>query len=149
MAAALEAARADMADEAGRLWDLTTRLRDGLAEVPGARLHGHPSQRTPHLVCASFEGLDPEGLMEALDERGLRVDAGSVATGRVHEPSPVLAAMGSPDTVGFRFGLGRASTGVAVDALLRELPPLAERLSRVQATSVDAFGRSHGEPAGS
>jgi cysteine sulfinate desulfinase/cysteine desulfurase-like protein len=75
--------------------------------------------------------------MEALDERGLRLDAGSVATGRVHEPSPVLEAMGSPGMVGFRVGLGRTSTDESVDALLRELPPLARRLQRVAPSAFD------------
>jgi cysteine desulfurase len=143
MAAALDAAREEMANEAGRLWALTTRLREALAEVPGARVHGHPTQRTPHLVSVSIDGLDPEGLMEALDERGLRLDAGSVATGRVHEPSPVLEAMGSPGRVGFRIGLGRTSTDDSVDTLLRELPPLAERLRRIGPSAFD-----RGAPAG-
>jgi hypothetical protein len=53
--------------------------------------------------------------------------------------------MGSSDTVGFRFGLGRSSTDATVDALQRELPPLVERLARVQATSLEAFTRPHGQ----
>ena len=98
MAAALEAAGAEMTDEAGRLWGLTTRLRAGLeASGPGVRLHGHPTQRTPHLVCWSADGVDPEALFEALDERGFGVDAGSVVSGSPNEPSPVLEAMGLPD----------------------------------------------------
>ena len=142
MAAALEAARADMADEAGRLWGLTTRLRVRIAaEVPGALVHGHPTQRTPHLVAWSVDGVDPEALLEALDERGFRVDAGSVATGLPAEPSAVLGAMGTPNTVAFRAGLGRTTTADAVDRFVDELTPLVERLARVQAASERAFRR--------
>jgi len=140
MAAVLEAAHADMADEAGRLWSLTSTLRDRIAnEVPGARVHGHPTQRTPHLVAWSVEGVDAEALLAALDERGFRLDAGSVATGLPSEPSPVLEAMGVPNTVAFRIGLGRATTTEAVDRFVGELSPLVERLSRVQAASERAF----------
>jgi cysteine desulfurase len=142
MAAALEASRADLADEAGRLWSLTTRLGDRIAsEVPGATVHGHATQRTPHLVAWSVAGVDPEALLEALDERGFRVDAGSVATGLPSEPSQVLDAMGVPDTVAFRAGLGRATTQRAVDRFVDELTPLVDRLARVQAASEQAFAR--------
>jgi cysteine desulfurase len=142
MAAALRASLADLADEAGRLWSLTTRLRDRIAsEVAGARVHGHPTQRTPHLVAWSVDGVDSEALLEALDERGFRLDAGSVATGRTGEPSPVLDAMGVKNTVAFRMGLGRATTQQAVDRFVDELAPLVERLARVQAASEQAFSR--------
>ena len=147
MAAALRASLADLADEAGRLWSLTTRLRDRIAsEVAGARVHGHPTQRTPHLVAWSVDGVDPEALLEALDERGFRLDAGSVATGRTGEPSPVLDAMGVKNTVAFRMGLGRTTTMEAVDGFMDEVRPLVERLARVQAASERAFGR--GAPPG-
>ncbi len=147
MAAALEASLAGMADEAARLWPLTTKVRRAIeADVPGARLHGHATQRTPHLVAWSVEGVDPEALLEALDERGFRLDAGSVATGSPAEPSAVLAAMGAPDTVAFRMGLGLTTTDAAIDDFLQQLPPLVERLARVQAASVEAFSRARGEP---
>lgn len=144
MAAALEAARDDMADEAGRLWGLTTRLRTSLADVPGVRVHGHPTQRTPHLVAWSVTGLDVEALLEALDERGFRLDAGSVATGSPSEPSAVLEAMGLPGTVAFRMGLGRSTTEESIDRFLAELGPLVERLARVPAASELAFDRDPG-----
>ena len=142
MAAALQAAVAEMAGEAGRLWALTTRLRDRIAaEVPAARVHGHPTQRTPHLVAWSVPGVDPEALLEALDERGFRLDAGSVATGLPAEPSAVLEAMGLPNTVAFRAGLGRTTTADGVERFVDELTPLVERLARVQTASERAFRR--------
>jgi len=135
MAAALDAASAELSDEAGRLWALTTRLRAGLEAIEGVSLHGHPTQRTPHLVCWSAEGVDPEALFEALDERGFRLDAGSVATGAVDEPSPVLEAMGTPDTIAFRIGCGRDTTEEVVDRLLTELRPLIAELQHFEQTS--------------
>jgi cysteine desulfurase len=132
-AAALRESLAGIADTAAESWSLTTRLRTGIERsVPGARLHGHPTQRTPHLVCFSIPDIDAEVLLMALDQRGFRLDAGSVASGSPHEPSPVLAAMDVPDTVGIRASVGPGTTEDDVDALTSALAELVDALSRMR-----------------
>jgi cysteine desulfurase len=124
MAAALTASLEDSADRTALDWSLTTRLRRALETVDGIRVHGHPTQRTPHLVCFSAPNADAEKLLTALDDRGFRLDAGSVATGNPREPSPVLAAMGVPDTVGFRASVGPGIEEADVDALVEAVAGL-------------------------
>jgi cysteine desulfurase len=142
MAAALDAARGEMADQAARLWALTDRLRRGIQDhVPQARLHGHPTQRVPHIVCFSISGLDPETLMMALDDRGFRVGGGSLCSGAPGDPSPVLESMGVPRTPSFPIGVGYDTTEEAIERLLELLPRLATELQDVDAASSEALAR--------
>jgi cysteine desulfurase len=142
MAAAFAAAQAEMADEAARLWSLTDRVRAGIGDrVPRARLHGHPTQRVPHLASFSIGGLDPQTLMMSLDDRGFRIGGGSVCSGAPGDPSPVLDAMGIPGTPLFVVGVGYDTTDAAIDELLTVLPALASELQRVDETSSEALAR--------
>ncbi len=142
MAAALTVSLADMADRAARDWTLTGRLRERIAnDVPGALVHGHPTHRAPHLVCFSVEGLDPATLMMALDDRGIRLAAGSLCSGQPDDPSPVLEQVGFPNTSGFRVSLGPTTTEADVDALLEVLPGVVDELREVESISAEALAR--------
>jgi cysteine desulfurase len=142
MAAALAARLEDMGDQAARQWALTDRLRSGIVErVPGARVHGHPTQRVPHLVCFSVDGVDAEILSMALDDRGFRIAAGSNCSGAAGEASSVLEQMGSPTTTSFRIGVGPETTDEDADRLLATLPPLVAELREVAASADLAMDR--------
>jgi cysteine desulfurase len=142
MAAALSASLEDMGEQAAGQWALTDRLREGIRDrVPGARLHGHPTQRVPHLVCFSVPDLDAEILAMALDDRGFRLAVGSNCSGSSGEPSPVLERMGVPATPSFRIGIGRETMGEDVDRFLDTVPGLVDELRRVEAVSTEAMSR--------
>jgi len=142
MAAAITASLATMADRAAVQWSLTATLRDRIAtEVPGATVHGHATQRTPHLVGFSVAGLEPATLMMTLDDRGFRLGVGSLCSGRPEDPSPVLEQIGYPGTTGFRISLGDGVTETHLDRLMDVLSETVGELRRMESASTEAMAR--------
>jgi cysteine desulfurase len=142
MAAALEARLDGMNDEAARDWALTDTIRAGIAErVEGARVHGHATQRVPHLVCFSVPDLDAEIMSMALDDRGFRIAAGSNCSGAAGEASSVLEHMGVASTASFRIGVGPDTTEEDAERLLATLPSLVSDLREMRAAGDAAMAR--------
>ena len=142
MAAALEARLEVMGDEAAREWALTDTLRAGIAErVEGARVHGHATQRVPHLMCFSVPDLDAEIMSMALDDRGFRIAAGSNCSGAAGEASSVLEHMGVASTVSFRIGVGPDTSEDDAERLLATLPSLVSELRQVRSAADAAMAR--------
>jgi cysteine desulfurase len=145
MAAALTASLGPMADRAAVHWALSASLRERIAaDVRGATVHGHPTQRVPHLVCFSVAGVDPATMMMALDDRGFHVGVGSPSTGRPEEPSPVLEQVGTPATASVRVGLGADTTPDDLDRFMGALRDTVSELRRVEEASAEALARFRG-----
>src|SRR4029453_8491579 len=88
-------AREKMADESLRLSALRDPLEAGiLAHVPGTAVNGEPTQRVPNTSNISFDRIEAESLLIALDLEGVAVSTGSACSSGTLEPSHVLKAMG-------------------------------------------------------
>jgi len=137
LAAATEVALGDQGSVAKRMAELRDRLEHGvMAAVAGVLRNGHPTERLPHATNLAFSGLEAESLILALDLAGVGVSSGAACSSGSLEPSHVLLAMGLPrDRVmsSVRFSLGRMTTQEEIDQVLEILPPIAERLRRVNA----------------
>lgn len=64
------------------------------ARVPETRVHGEGASRVPNTTNVSFDGVEGDGLVMAMDLAGFSVSAGSACASGVIEPSHVLTAMG-------------------------------------------------------
>jgi cysteine desulfurase len=112
------------------------RLRDRLEEeilrtVPGTMVNGTRSPRVPNTTNISFERVEAESLLIALDLDGIAVSTGSACSSGTLEPSHVLRAMGFSahrTQNSLRFSLGLFSTEEEIDRVVAVLPGIVEKL---------------------
>jgi cysteine desulfurase len=129
-AAALAAGK--MTAEAERVSALRDRLETAiLRDVSGTVVNGAREPRVPNTTNISFERVEAESLLIALDLEGIAVSTGSACSSGTLEPSHVLKAMGLPThrtQNSLRFSLGMFSTQEEVDRVVEVLPRLVEKL---------------------
>ena len=132
MGVAAQLARQKITSEGARLAALRDRLESGvLAAVAGTMVNGARDPRVPNTTNISFEGVEAESLLIALDLEGFAVSTGSACSSGTLEPSHVLRAMGLPShrtQNSIRFSLGAGNTTQEIDALLAKLPSVVTKL---------------------
>ena len=131
-----------MTAEAVRVSALRDRLETGiLREVPGTAVNGARDPRVPNTTNISFERVEAESLLIALDLEGIAVSTGSACSSGTLEPSHVLKAMGLPShrtQNSLRFSLGMLSTPEEVERVIDVLPRLVEKLRGLTRKNVTA-----------
>ena len=142
MGVAARIARGKMADEGTRLSALRDRLEaEILAAVPGTAVNGAREPRVPNTTNVSFDRVEAESLLIALDLEGIAVSTGSACSSGTLEPSHVLKAMGfnahrAQNSI--RFSLGASSTDAEIDRVIAVLPKMVEKLRSLTRAPVRA-----------
>lgn len=122
-AASLRAVRAEAAEEAARLRELTERIRTRVPELlSDVEVVGDPVRRLPHLVTFSCLYVDGESLLHGLDRAGFSVSSGSSCTSSTLTPSHVLRAMGVVSEGNVRVSLPLGTEAAEVERFLDVLP---------------------------
>ncbi|MFI2199578.1 cysteine desulfurase/sulfurtransferase TusA family protein [Streptomyces sp. NPDC020192] len=121
--ASLRAVRAEAAQEAVRLRELTARIRARVPElVPDVEVVGDPERRLPGIVTFSCLYVDGETLLHELDREGFSVSSGSSCTSSTLTPSHVLKAMGVLSEGNVRVSLPAGAAEEDVERFLAVLP---------------------------
>jgi cysteine desulfurase len=135
MGIAARVSREQLASSAATTAALRDRLETGvIANVPGAAINGDPSRRVPNTTNVSFDGIEAESLLIALDLEGVAVSTGSACSSGSLEPSHVLRAMGlhhARTRNSLRFSLGARTTSAEIDFVIGILPGLVLKLRRL------------------
>jgi cysteine desulfurase len=125
-------ARGTMAAAGDRLAALRDRLEEGvLAAVSGTAINGARAPRVPNTTNISFDRIEAESLLIALDLAGIAVSTGSACSSGTLEPSHVLKAMGFPShrtQNSIRFSLGAANTEADIQRVIEVLPGVVDKL---------------------
>jgi cysteine desulfurase len=128
---AAEIARDELAAESKRVGELRNRLLAGLNEqANGFQVNGATDARLPGNLNVSFQGVDGEALLVALDD--VAVSSGAACTQA--EPSHVLMALGltrERALASLRFGLGRSTTREDVDYAATKVADVVTRLRQM------------------
>jgi cysteine desulfurase len=109
-----------------------------LTGIPGTTVNGDRARRVPNTTNISFEGIEAESLLIALDLEGVAVSTGSACSSGSLEPSHVLRAMGLPASRArnsIRFSLGPATTADDVAFVAGVLPAVVQKLRRLSRTA--------------
>ena len=97
--------------------------------------------RVANTTNISFDGIEAESLLIALDLEGIAVSTGSACSSGTLEPSHVLKAMGFAlhrTQNSIRFSLGSANTEADVDRAIAALPAIVDKLRSLTRTPVRA-----------
>jgi len=118
-----------------RIAALRDKLEKGIfVAVADVKLNGDPEHRVPNTTNISFGYIEGESILMYLNDFGICASSGSACTSGSLEPSHVLRAMGVPFQFAhgsIRFSLSDQTTEADIDLVLKELPPIIERLRKI------------------
>ena len=129
---AAELARTQLDRRIKRMRELRDHLEKSvISRFDGVRINGDVDQRVPSVSNLSFDGIDGESLLIALDLKGIAVSTGSACASGSIEPSHVLQAFGlSREEIrgSVRFSFSAFNTQDEIDYVLSVLGETIARL---------------------
>ena len=132
--------------ESHRLAGLRDQLESGILQtVPGTLVNGDTTRRVANTTNISFDRIEAESMLIALDLEGIAVSTGSACSSGNLEPSHVLRAMGfSPHRSqnAIRFSLGLGNTVKQIERVVELMPRIVDKLRRISTASTHG-GRSN------
>jgi cysteine desulfurase len=107
------------------------RLERALLRLECSGVNGADAPRVANTTNLSFDSIDGEAMVIALDLKGLAVSTGAACSSGAIEPSHVLLAMGTGADrarASIRFSLGKQNTDEEIDYAIGLVPETVARL---------------------
>jgi cysteine desulfurase len=131
-----------------KLAGLRDQLEAGILKISGTRVNGGWEgqtrvPRTANTTNISFDNVEGEALVIALDLKGVAVSGGSACHSGSTEPSHVLMAMGldkNAARASLRFSLMKTATEADIEHVLQVVPEAVERLRALSPVVAGTLG---------
>jgi cysteine desulfurase len=134
MAVALEEAVANMDKNCKYISSLRDKLIAGLKDIPKSRINGTLEKHLPGTLNMCFEGIEGEGILLWLDQKGIEASSGSACTSGSLDPSHVLLAIGVPVEVAhgsLRLSLSEYNTEEEIEHIIKTVPEVISYLRKM------------------
>lgn len=131
MATALKDAVANMEKTSEYVTNLRDKMIAGLKDIPKSRINGDLQHRLPGTLNMCFEGIEGEGILLWLDQKGIEASSGSACTSGSLDPSHVLLAIGVPVAVAhgsLRLSISEYNTEEEIDHIIKTVPQVVSYL---------------------
>ncbi|MFH1575510.1 MAG: cysteine desulfurase family protein [Candidatus Nealsonbacteria bacterium] len=102
--------------------------------IPASRLNGSLTRRLSNNVNISFDGVEGEAVVVALDQKGIAASTGSACSSTSLEPSHVLMALGLSEEQShgsLRLTLGKYNTLKDIERVIKVLPEVIQKLRKI------------------
>ena len=131
MAAALVEATENLDKNMKYVTSLRNKLVDGLKGIEKSRLNGNMEHHLPGTLNMCFEGIEGEGILLWLDQKGVEASSGSACTSGSLDPSHVLLAIGVPVEIAhgsLRLSISEFNTEEEIDHIIKVVPEVVTYL---------------------
>ena len=140
MAAAMEDACENMEENSVKIRQMRDYLIDEISQIPHSVLNGDRQQRLSGNVSYCFEGIEGEGLLLLLDDKGVCASSGSACTSGSLDPSHVLLSIGRPHEIAhgsLRLSICEDNTIEEMQAIVRAVKEVVEYLRSISPVWTD------------
>ena len=134
LAAALEDACKNLEKNSAHITALRDKLVDGVKDIELCTINGDLERHLPGTLNMCFEGIEGEGLILLLDQKGICASSGSACTSGSLDPSHVLLAMGVPVESAhgsLRISFSEYNTGEEVDIIIESIHEVVDYLRSI------------------
>ncbi len=132
MAKAMEIAINGIDENNNKISKLRDKLIEGLlSNIDYTFLNGPKDKRLPNNANIGFQYIEGESILLNLEQKGIYASTGSACSSDTLDPSHVLIAVGLPHEKAhgcIRMSLSKHTTEVDIDTVIKEFPPIIEKL---------------------